>query len=183
MVPRQPPPVSHLRGDPRPKRRTKRGPVEWYRTAYPRAMAISPRRASELALLCAEAALRARAPDQGRPAADLVEWLAGHAQVCPELAARLPQVARLLRSSAACAEAGVAPAAPAGPPSGRVDMRVRLLVTREAAERLGLTARGTRYLAARGRLPGARRNRATGRWEIPEPSVTAWHDARRARAS
>ena len=142
---------------------------------------ITRRRGAELALLTAEAALRARAPDHGRPPADLTEWLAGHAQVCPELAARLTCVSRVLRCwPGACAQAAVAPAAAPGPGSARVDVR---LTTREAAERLGITASGSRWLAARGRFPGARRNRVTGRWEITAAAVAAWHDARPAQAS
>ena len=96
---------------------------------------ITERRASELALLCCEAALRHRAPNGGSPPADLAEWIAGHAQVAPELAA-LPEVARLLRSwPGRYAEAHVAAAAAAGPGSDRVDTGALpvVLTTREAA--------------------------------------------------
>ena len=133
---------------------------------------ISPGRASELALLCLEAALAARAPDAGTPPRDLVEWAAGHAAAAPGLG-RLPHVARLLRSSAACPEAAVASPGPAGARSGFL-----VVCVREAAERLAVTERGARWLAGSGRLPGARRNRVTGRWEIPGQAVAAYGRAR-----
>lgn len=146
---------------------------------------ITERRASELALLCCEAALRHRAPNGGSPPADLAEWIAGHAQVAPELAA-LPEVARLLRSwPGRYAEAHVAAAAAAGPGSDRVDTGALpvVLTTREAAGRLRVTDRGIRWMCSRGRLPGSHHDRITGAWVIPAATVAAYAGARPARAS
>ena len=144
---------------------------------------ITRRRAAELSLLCAEAALAARAPDAARPPADLAEWLAVHAGVCPELAARLRRVSRLLAWSGPRAQVDVAPPGPAGASSARVNAELILtfLGSREVAEQLRITPSGGRYLAARGRLPGARRNRVTGRWEIPLGAVTAYREQARRR--
>ena len=59
---------------------------------------LSGPRGSELALLCTELALRARQPDASQAVADLREWCRVHAEVCPALAATLPQVTALLRA-------------------------------------------------------------------------------------
>jgi hypothetical protein len=143
---------------------------------------ISRRRRAELALLTAEATLCARAPDAGRPLPDLAEWCAEHAAVCPDLAARLPQVTRLLRCwPGRFAQAEIATAALADALSHRVDDVV--LTAREAAEQLQVTASGSRWLAARGRFPGARRHPVTGRWQIPAAAVNAYAaDRRQGRA-
>lgn len=132
-------------------------------------------RGSELTLLAVELALRGREP--GRPVPDLAELAALHAEVCPDLAARLPQVAALLRSrprpSAQADLAGGHPGA-----AGLVRRRVDVCDVAQVAERLGVTRSGTRWLLARGRLRGIK-SAATGRWKIDLASVDAYA-ARRA---
>jgi hypothetical protein len=145
------------------------------------------RRGSELALLTAEAALRARRPDASQAVADLREWCAWHAEVCPDLAATLPQVRALLRTwPGPRAQAKVARPDVAAASSARVNVRRNVhLRSGEVAQRLHVTGSGARWLASRGHLPGSYRDPVTGRWRIPESAVVAYREAagrRRGRA-
>ena len=142
---------------------------------------VSGPRGSELTLLAVELALRGREP--GRAVPDLAELAALHAGSCPELAARLPQVAALLRSRPGPrARADMAAGQTTMAPCSRVDVkRIVHLDSREVAKVLGITASGSRYLAGHGHLPGSRHNPVTGRWEIPLSAVDAYAARRSMR--
>lgn len=132
-------------------------------------------RGSELILLCIELALRGREP--GRPVPDLAELAALHAGSCPELAARLPQVAALLRGwTGSSAQANVAAGQAAGAPSKR--WRVDVCSAAQAAERLGITGSATRQLLKRDRLRGIKRH---GVWRVDLASVDAYSAERAMR--
>ena len=126
-------------------------------------------------MLCAELALRARAPDATAAVADLAEWCAEHQANCPDFAQRLPQVAALLRSAAQGprAQADMAAGQTAVAPSDRVDVHD---VPRVAAY-LNATESGVRWLLGRGHLRGVKG--PDGRWKIDPRSVDAYA-ARRA---
>jgi hypothetical protein len=126
-------------------------------------------RGVQLVMLAVEVVLRDGRRNGRAPSRDLRDLAAALAVAAPDVAARLPEVAKSW--SAVSVEAGFGPGAPA---------RGGWLSVPEAARVCGITDRGVRWACAEGRLH-ARRTPA-GRWVIDSASAEDY-GRRRGRAS
>jgi hypothetical protein len=139
-----------------------------------------------LAACMAEAVLRSERRNGRAPAAGLARLAQVLALAAPAEALRLPELLRVAgpevayACSAAQAEAELAAAAGRDAPWQRGQAGIA-----EAAQSLGITRRGARWLCQAGRLRAAR-NRVTGAWQIDRASIAAyarWREAGRGQAA